>query len=769
MWKKNFRHRKIQTFMLFMIVLLSTLSLCGAVSILISLDKPYHELAEECQSATAAVWALDNSKETTEQIKENMEALEEIDHVSTFKAHYVTEEMTCKGQSIEAFTDLTEYCEDIFGKIRYVEGETVAARPLEDNECIVPACICIEYGLQVGDIICIKFPKEDVKYTIRAIFAEPYGSSVAYDSCTLIKELPSSVEPGYYIRLYGKEGIKSSEIEEAYREKYEEMNFTINTLEIEIANNLLAGTILGAILLAIGGILLIVSGLIINFMVRNTMINDAKSIAIYKTIGYSGADIIKMYLTFYFTVVSAGAVGGIIGADLFVRAIMKSMYQSIGAEASGNIWIPGICCYVLIVGFVLVIIYGIMRKTRNVKPVYALNGLQNVNTKKKKYKGDSKMQFSAIGIAVRTILRNKKGAVGIIVTSIVTIFAMNFAIISLDVANTLKENNDYWLGIEDCDLMVTAGEGIDAKDLEVLLEDRAEIERMIPCNLENGRFTLDWKKGMEFTLVFPFIYDDFDEAGYEVIEGRNPKRANEIAISNKVVKNTGKQIGDYINVNMNHKKYSLLITGVYQTYYSMGKSARMVTDTYLENEIPFRYDTVSIYLKDGENLAQCVKEFGEIIGNKGSVTPRTEMFASIMSLIMTPQKKAIPPMTVLILLIGAANIFCIVLLKNANSEKTNGIYKCIGYSTRHLVWSNVWYVCIIAICSLVIAVPSILVFYPYIMRLSLNMFGLLEYRIEYQPLHLIMTNIGVIVAFIISTIISSRSLYRINVRDLVQE
>ncbi len=770
MWKNHFRHRKAQTFMLLIIVLLSTLSLCGAFSILISLDRPYHELAKECEAADAVVWTLDNHLEYMENITAEFEALDEIDHVSMYKAHYLTEEVTCNGKVLETFTNLTEYNEEIFGLSRYIEGKSVAEEPLEAGECIMPACICIEYDLKVGDTVHIKFPEESVDYKIRAVYAEAYGTTTAYDNAMLIKKLPESIEGGYYIRLYAADGVSGKDLEEAYRETYGAMDFTINTLDTEISNNLLAGTILGAILLAIGIILLVVSGLIINFMVRNTLINDAKSIAIYKTIGYASKDIIQMYLIFYFIVVSAGTICGIIGASYFVKMVLASMYMNIGAKVNSNIWLPGLCCYVFIVGFVLLIIYLIMNKTRNVKPVYALNGLQNSNTKKKKtYKGNSKIQFSSLGIAVRTIMRNKGGTVGIVATAIVTIFAVNFAAISLDVANTLKENNDYWLGIEKSDVMVSVADGVDAEEIETLLADRPEVDHIILSNLEGGRFTLDWEKGMDFTIVMPFIYDDFDQAGYEVIDGRNPRNADEIAISNKVAQNTGKSIGDYINVNMNHATYSLLITGIYQTYYSMGKSARLVTDTYLENDIPFRYDTVSIYLKDGTDVNWFMEDIKDTIDGKGNVTLRTEMFASITNLIMSPQQKAIPPMTVLILLIGAANIFCIVMLKNANSEKINGIYKCIGYSTGHLIRSNIWYVCIIAVCSLMIAVPAILVLYPYIMKLCLSVFGLLEYRVVYQPVHLVLVNAGVLAAFIISTMISSRSLCRVNVRDLVQE
>jgi ABC-type antimicrobial peptide transport system permease subunit len=55
------------------------------------------------------------------------------------------------------------------------------------------------------------------------------------------------------------------------------------------------------------------------------------------------------------------------------------------------------------------------------------------------------------------------------------------------------------------------------------------------------------------------------------------------------------------------------------------------------------------------------------------------------------------------------------------------------------------------------------------MKFSLTMFGFLEYPVSYNLGHIILTNLAVAATFIISTIISSRSLKRVNVRDLVQE
>lgn len=242
MWMKNFRHRRLQTFMLFIIVLLSTMALCGSISILISLDKPYHDLAKECNAATASVWGLDGSLECAEKYKEEFEELDEIDHVSLFTKHYISEEMKSGDTVIDSFSNLTEYNEDIFGSVRYVDGEPVdSIHPLSDGECVVPACICIACKLHVGDSISINLANATVNYKIRAIYAEAYGTTTAYDNFLLVNKLPDGVEPKYDIRLYGKDGVTSDDIEVAYREKHNgKMNCTLNGLETEIANNLFA-------------------------------------------------------------------------------------------------------------------------------------------------------------------------------------------------------------------------------------------------------------------------------------------------------------------------------------------------------------------------------------------------------------------------------------------------------------------------------------------------------------------------------------------------
>ena len=187
-------------------------------------------------------------------------------------------------------------------------------------------------------------------------------------------------------------------------------------------------------------------------------------------------------------------------------------------------------------------------------------------------------------------------------------------------------------------------------------------------------------------------------------------------------------------------------------------------------EVPFSYDTVSVYLNDNQDIPGEVERIEKLLNGSGNVIPRTEQFASIMEMISQPQESAIPVVILMVVLIGSINIFCIIMLKNQKEVKVNSIYKCLGYTSGHLMAANVCYVSLLAIVSILTAVPILLYLYPMIMKLTLGtMFGLLEYRVNYNMVHIILGNIAVFGIFMLSTFLSSGGIRKVHVRDLVIE
>lgn len=768
---KNFRHKKMQITLIFLIIMLCSMLLSASVSILISLEKPYYDFAEECNSPDAIMFPYSQKSDAVIAFGKQLAKLDQVERVEYKKYHYITEELSIEGKKLEGFLKLTEYNETLFGKARYTKGDSTVAANLKDNECFIPICISIDHGIDVGDTLVLKCPGNDVTLTVKGIFSETYNTSSAFSSDILINKVPDFLDVGMNVAVFGKNGATGRQIEEAYRMQNDgQMPADILTLEARISNGLITGKVIGAVFLAIGIIMLLVSCLIINFMIRNAMITDAKKIAIYKTMGYTSGDILKMYISFYFIVVTIACLIGIACSVFISKLILNSVFETMGKLPSTIELLPGLLSYLSIAGLVTVIIYLIIGKTKKMKPVFALNGMLSTGTKKSnKYKGNSRLQFSPLGIALRTISRSKKGTIGVILTSIITIFGVNFAAISLDIANTMKENNDYWVGVDKCDVMIGVTGTTNYELVKKAIKDDSRVRKYLSTNYD-ADIMMRWKKGMETTVMKAFVYDDFSQADIPIIEGRNPMTSNEIAISSKMAEELKKEIGDYLEVYLNgQKRVDLLITGLFQSYNEFGNCCRLTTDVYRANNYPIEYNQFSIYLNNHADIDSFIKDIRAKVGGSGNVFERTEAYSSIMDMIVTPQKNAVPPVVGLVLLIGGINIFCIVMLKNANSEKTNGIYKCIGYSTVHLVLSNIYYIAVIAITAILIALPMTLALYSRIMRICLGVFGFRDYPVSIEISHLVSVNLLIMVLFAISTLLSSKSLRNVNVRDLVQE
>ena len=767
MWLKNFRQRKLQTFLTVIIILLCALFLSTSLSILLSLNEPMERLVEECESAFAVVYPYSDIDSEVEDVAERLRGLDEIEKAICTRGHYIFEEMTSNGRSVITFTNLTEYKEEVFGKVRCVEGNREEFADLAEDECIVPASVCVANELKVGDPFVIHMPNKDYSYTIKGIYADIYATSNAFDNYILVKEIPKEMESKLRIRIYVRDGVTEEQILDSYEKKYGNgLEGQINSKENALAGSLLAIQILGGILLAVGAMMLFTSCLIINFIVRNTLTEDAKNIAIYKTIGYDYNTIRDMYMKFYAVLTTAGAVAGLVGAKLVADYILSELFANIGEQADVRIGLTGLVLYAAIMLLVLGTVYAVVSKTRKIKPIYALSGMSPTDTAKmQNYKKNYRFAFSPLGIAARTALRDKKWTFGIVLIAMTSVMGINFGLISLDVANDMKDRNDYWLGIDKSDVIISVSDGATATQIESLLEGDDNISGIIPCRM-NGILIVKREEGMKDNVVYPFIYKDYDEVEMTIIEGRNPQDGDEIALAGKIAETLQKDIGDYIELEFGAWSKSFLITGLYQTYYNMGESCRLTEDAC--EELALDFDTVSIYLKDKSDIAGKVERIGAIVGGNGKVIPRTEQFASVMEMIAKPQKSAIPIVMLMSILIGSVNIFCVIMLKNNKDQKMNGIYKCMGYTSGHLMSANVCYVSALALISILIAVPLLLQFYPQLMKMTLGMmFGLLDYSVEYNMLHVVVGNGIIFVFFLISTFISSDGIRKVNVRDLV--
>jgi hypothetical protein len=161
--------------------------LSGAISILTSLDKPSREFAENTNAASVKIYPYTADENAVYRTGKQFETLDSVKSVEYTVTHYVYEDYYLNGEKVEAFADLTEYNDRVFGNAYYLEGSRDTGNFLKEDECILSAGISTEYGIHIGDTVTFGFTGGNVVYKVAAVYSDPYQTSTAFDSDILVK------------------------------------------------------------------------------------------------------------------------------------------------------------------------------------------------------------------------------------------------------------------------------------------------------------------------------------------------------------------------------------------------------------------------------------------------------------------------------------------------------------------------------------------------------------------------------------------------------
>lgn len=769
MWYKNFRTKKVQVALLAVIILLCTTFIGTAANILTLLSVPYDTLAEECDLPEARCYLSGRSVEEVQAAADQFEKLSMVKNVKIHPYLVAASGIEYQGETADMFAVVLEYDEETFGKVRIVEGEREALQNLSENECFLPFFMANDADITIGDTITVRCNGSDaLKYTVKGFFSDIFSANPAYDSELFVGKLPEEVSEADLNYMITVRTDEAGQLESSYRKQNDGiLPGNIETAmqrkqDIQISNDILGGLFLG-----VGAICFLTSCLIIYFLIKNMLQRDAKKIAVFKMIGYGTRDIIRLYFYFYLLLFGISAAAGVFFSAELGAVLLNSTLQNIGVKSAARCSGLAALLIVLIIALASGQIALQLYSMRNIPPIYAMNGMTEGNTRKGKnsYQGS----FSPFGMAMRSICREKKGVTTILMTAIVVAFISNFAMISLNVVQMQKESNCFWLAVEDCEVVMNSMTMEAFEETDDFLAADEDVEKVVRC-MRNCYVNLHWEEGMDHTSVFTNVYETLQDTDLTLCEGREPEADTELAIGIKVAESLGKKVGDYVTLDSaDGGTRDYLICGSFQSYVEMGNCMRMTKEGIERLGQDCQYNYHMVYLKEGVSAEAFIEKTKGCLPDV-VVQERQQLYGSILNdMIVEPQEMAIPPMMVLVFLIAGVSIFSMVMLKNNADKKNDEIYKCIGYRFSHLILAKVSYVFLIALLGVAVALPLCYFSYPRIMIYSLSFFGMAQYPIVYDWDYMLVANSGVIVVFLVAALLSSLSLRKTDVRNLVQE
>lgn len=764
LWIKKFRTKKLQSIMIFLIIMMCTFLLAGSSIILTSLNKPYNDLIKETHAADMKVFPLINATFSGKDWIGELESFDCIEKVYEVNRHFMNKLVLFNNKEIEIFMSLTEYTKGVHSNVRLLEGTMDG---LDQKECYIPSILANTENIKIGDTISFYYEDGRAEYIVKAIFADAYSLNTAFQVEVLINHLPEEFENDPYYATFLTDEATGDDVIKEYTKVHDGvLDGNFNSVWDSIGNASLTEKILGGILLGISVVIFLVILVMIRYMMRNMLLQDKKTIAIYKSIGYSDKEIKGIYITFYLVIAFAGTLVGVMASPLITSAFMKSAFNNLGVSQGMTGIVQSAICMITINLIVFFQLSWEIGKLKKLKPVEILTDSEDkLGVKKTRAKYYGKLTFTPFSMAFRMLQRDKKNTFLIIITCMLCVYIVNMSVVCIANIDGMKTSNYYWLGFDKHDVTATAQGNLESfyKICDDLASD-SDVERVVKRNFDCG-FAIPYQNS-----VSAMIYESYEGLDVPVISGRNPIYNNEIVIGNIYKKEMNIEIGDYLTIYLDEDiKVNLLIVGTYQGFYNLGRNVKVRGGLLEENGIEINYPECSIILKDGVDKEVFLLRVSETYGDTAKFIAREDLYANVMDKICDPQKAALGPFALLALLIGAININYIIYSKNIMNKKKYTIYKSLGYTASHLVKMNCYYVGMLAIASIALAIPIFIFAFPNIMVFAMSAFGFAEYKNTFRPIVMVIANILVFIIFIISAMISSRSLYENHVTKLMNE
>lgn len=556
---------------------------------------------------------------------------------------------------------------------------------VKDGEVGVPVYYAEELGIKKGDVITIhegNFRKDLVVSTLirdASMNAALTSSKRFLVSRMDLEEISSDMgEWEYSIEFLLKDGTAAAKLERDYMEAGMPSNGVAVTGKLlSIMNNISYGLV-AAIIIAISILLIIIAVLCLSYIIRATMAEENFAVGEMKAIGIPKKEIINLYQMKYVILsLLAGALGFMASVpfgNFFASSVI--MYCGYGT-AEWMKWVYPLIGILLLCLFVMLGCRRIIKRNIKNTVVELMRGEENTK-KEGHYILPDVLKNRNLTIALGELKCKWKEYT---VIFFVFVFSSFLILHPMNVKNTI-ENPSFitYMGVGESDIR------IDIQYSNKLKEQKDAVESYIEKDNEIKKYVL-YKTGyVQFENSdgkWEYIrVQSGDESVFplEYLEGSSPQNMNEMAISYLQSLESGKKVGDKMNVVYDGKELAFTVSGIYQDITYGGKTAKA--------DIAFDENDVEVYIVylDVEHGVSIDKKTDELRGilQDSKVTPIREFVSQtlggIVSNMMLVEGAAAAISFLLIMLITVM----ILKLITAREHSAIAVKKAIGFSSQDI-------------------------------------------------------------------------------------
>jgi len=721
--KKDLKRKKVMNGILFSFITLCTVFLASSLSNLMMTTRALDYFATESQISDYFIFATNDELTDWLEDHENVTTFEVSQLISLSNERVFIESegqqrlMTGSGEGIGGDLTLTRLPERL---ILPLDVNNEPPQLIGTGEIALAFSEANHHDIVLGDHVQIEIG--DVIYTfevtqiVKDIMFMP-RLFISDEDFNELSEHSTNTLYGYAINVDDLEAFTSS---------LNRASFTslIRRAEAGLFMNMFMVDLMSMIILVLaGGVLIVISLVVLRFAIVFTLQEDYKEIGIMKAIGLKDKDIKNVYLVKYFFLAISGATLGVGLSGPFSSWLMEELRERIAfPDAQAMIWIR-VISGLFIVGLILLFCN---LSTNKVKKFTAMTAIRSGETgerfkrKNTMYLHRRKGLPAVMYLVFNDLLSNMKSYVMLLL-----IFTSGFigAVMPLNASNTLvPETFAQLINVPPSDVYLNHV-SFETSPFEGTVNDLSN-ELADLADFYDGRgIELDWQAKIIFDGIV-YVNDVYDgvsisgitqiisledarDESIEAMRGVPPVLANEMAATENLLTRFGVDIGDEINLSVGGVSHRFLITGTYETLFYFGTGVRLSEEVRLHDEAMFNVYTILGNFVDQNDVAGQMEQLEEISGEGVFISVDEFIEQNMMDVSIVDTISGL-----LLVVIIFVNVLIITLMSVSfmlKDLKQMALLKSLGFSNWSLrLWqgSRILVVMVISLVLAILLVPG---------------------------------------------------------------
>lgn len=728
------KEKKIQNFLVGIIICLCVALCSASIGTLLNLDDLYIKSCNK-QKVSHTILEVNKKQYNYKQLQKWFNSNQYVESTSSLAFYEIKSDIYNNTRKIEALANLVEYPAESINQdlLVIVEGEQ-KSNP-EMGEVWVPTGFAYANDIRVGDELTFRAGDRPVTLKVSAIVVHPYFSThyinptriwigqgeissiVPFSQCD---DMLLSVRYSDYLR---KDNVWK-EFEDYLSDSFGggKQDFDTYSNTSTVTSKLVTQVMLGFAIL-----ITIIMILIISFMISNSMLSEYKTIGVYKSQGFSNGDIIWIYILHYMCLGFIAVPIGLIMSKGITNLIMANFVKAMGLiDADLRMGLPMILTSVIILSAIFVVVLITSRKVRKIKPIDAIRfgGVSKKDISKKIFAAKYLLRLPInLFISTKEILYDMKKTIFLCVM-IVSMTCMFFSANSVVTSIKMTVKDPSAIGLDNSEIWIINSETEYSISNDYLLKKilkNKDVKNAMPMrHMDMSSLKINNKSQPIMGIAFQ---GDMDQMGLVNIEGRHPKTYNEISIAKVTSEETEKIIGDMIDIYIEGKKSTFLITGIYQTVSNFGRGYRIQFSAVEKISPNLEANFFAVDLKEGVDVDQVKLTLKKEVGELTQVILVDEYIGKTIQSLIISIANAMMTISFIIIIICFISIFNYVTLTFYEQRKNYGIYKVLGFSQKQIRWILVFRVQVITLVAIVLGFILMLLLAPKILNLLFKSFG----------------------------------------------